>query len=94
MSELDVARASRVSKKSINNMLNAKHAPNLDNVESVAQVFGLNLWHLIMPNLTDDLIDSHKIDELITQYGQADERGRESINRVAEMAAGYRGEKA
>jgi transcriptional regulator with XRE-family HTH domain len=93
MSEADVSKASGVSKKSINNMLNARHAPNLDHVDEVARVFGLNLWHMIMNGLPDELVASRKLDELISHYGQADEHGRESIDRVAEIASEYRSKK-
>ena len=93
MSESDVAKTSGVSKKSINNMLNSRHAPNLDHVDAVAQVFGLNLWHMIMNGIPDELVTSRKIDELIEHYGQADEHGRESIDRVAEIASEYRSKK-
>lgn len=89
-SEAEVSKRSGVSKKSINNMLNARHAPNLDHVDAVAAVFGLNLWHLIMVGLPDELIASKSLDELITRYGNASPLGRESIDRVAEMAADYR----
>jgi transcriptional regulator with XRE-family HTH domain len=92
-SEEDVARLSGVSKKSINNMLNERHAPNLDHVDAVARVFGLNLWQIIMPGLPDEIATSHRLDELIARYGQADDRGRESIDRVAEIASEYREKK-
>lgn len=90
LSEAEVSRRSGVSKKSVNNMLNARHAPNLDHVDAVASVFGLNLWHMILPNLPDELIASKSIDDLIAHYSRADQRGRESIDRVAEIAADYR----
>lgn len=89
LSEAEVSKRSGVSKKSINNMLNARHAPNLDHVDAVAAVFGLNLWHVIMPNLPDELIASRSLDDLIARYSRADARGRESIDRVAEIAADY-----
>jgi transcriptional regulator with XRE-family HTH domain len=89
MSEAEVSKHSGVSKKSINNMLNARHAPTLDHVDAVAAVFGLNLWHMILPSLPDELVASKSLDDLIARYGRADARGRESIDRVAEIAAEY-----
>lgn len=89
LSEADVSKQSGVSKKSVNNMLNARHAPTLDHVDAVAAVFGLNLWHMILPSLPDDLVTSKALDNLIAHYGRADARGRESIDRVAEIAAEY-----
>lgn len=89
-SEAEVSKRSGVSKKSVNNMLNARHAPNLDHVDAVAAVFGLNLWHVIMPGLPDELIASKSLDELIARYSHANALGRESIDRVAEMAAEFK----
>jgi transcriptional regulator with XRE-family HTH domain len=89
LSEAEVARRAAISKKSVNNLLHARHAPNLDHVDAVAGVFGLNLWHMILPNLPDELLTSKSIDELIVRYSRADARGRESIDLVAEIAADY-----
>lgn len=43
-----------------------------------------------MPGLPDELIASKSLDELIARYSHANALGRESIDRVAEMAAEFK----
>ncbi len=92
MSYRDVATKTggRVSPKTVGNMVNRVGAPTIDNVELVAQVFGLNGWHLISPNLVSDLTTGTSISRLHAAYLRADEAGRRHIERVAEREAEYR----
>jgi transcriptional regulator with XRE-family HTH domain len=88
-SESELARRSGVSQKSINNILNLVHSPKLETVDAIAEAFGLTGWHLIMPNLPDDLLTSRTLEGLVRSYVKASDDGRELINRVAEREAAY-----
>jgi len=84
-----VAERSRLSAKTIGNMRSGRHATDLDNLDAVAKVFGLNYWHMIMPNLDRDLLKSPSISRLVETYIGLKRAGRENIDRVAELEARY-----
>lgn len=89
LSGASVARMSGVSPKSVNNMLHGRHGAKLDHVEAVAQVFSLNLWQLILPDLTAELVKNGQLAKLVKHYAEANEQGRENISRVADFEARY-----
>lgn len=89
-SERDLAKLARVSQKAINNILNQRSIAKLDTVEKIASVYGLTGWHLIMPNLNDDLLVPGRLEGLFNAYISSDEEGRDHISRVAEREARYR----
>jgi transcriptional regulator with XRE-family HTH domain len=87
-----VAEKAGLDRKTINNMLNGRYNPNLDVVESVASVFGLNGWQILRHDLKDSLVQAHVIDQLIEYFYAASPEDREKISGVAEMAAKYKKE--
>jgi transcriptional regulator with XRE-family HTH domain len=84
-----VASKAGVDRKTVNNMINARFNPDLDNVEAVARVFGLAAWQLLRPGPIDDLAKAGAIDKLIDAYYVSSEAGKENILRVADMASRY-----
>lgn len=88
-SERDVEKLSGVSAKTINNMRNGKHKATIENTHSVAAVFGLDGWQMIIPGLPDDLIGSKRLKATIANYASSDEDGRKSIDKMAEREALY-----
>jgi hypothetical protein len=91
MSYRDLATKTRgaVSPKTVGNMVNEVGAATIDSVEAVAQVFGLNGWHLIAPELIDDLNGNTSIRHLYETYMASSPEGRRHIIRVAEREAEY-----
>lgn len=89
LSGAECARLAGIASKSVNNMLHARHGPNLDHVDAVARVFGLNCWALIMPGLRSDLAKDGKLDALIQHYMAASAKGRENIDRLGELEARF-----
>jgi DNA-binding XRE family transcriptional regulator len=85
-----VAEKAGLDRKTINNMLNGRYNPNLDVVEAVAGVFGLNSWQMLRHDLPDSLVHAKIIDKLIDDFYAASPEDREKISGVAEMAAKYR----
>ncbi len=79
----------QVSPKTIGNMRNQVGASNIDNVEAVARVFGLQGWHLIAPNLIDDLSGETAIRSLYESYMASNKEGRLHIIRIAEREAEF-----
>jgi transcriptional regulator with XRE-family HTH domain len=85
----EVARLSGVDAKTVNNMLHGRFDPRPEKADQVAQVFGLNGWQLLIPDLPADMLRNGHIEQLIANYVSASPDGRDSIIRVAEMAAKY-----
>lgn len=88
-SERDLAKLAKVSQKAINNILNQRSISKLDTVEKIASVYGLTGWHLIMPNLSDDLLQPGRLEGLFNAFISSNEEGRDHIAQVAEREAKY-----
>ena len=86
-----LAEKAGVSQKTISNMVNPDSGinPQLDNVEKVATAFGLSAWHLIIPNLPEELLRNGSLEHLAELYIRLPEDAREVINRVAERECAY-----
>lgn len=88
--QVEMAQKAGVSQRSISNLLHPEtHSPVLETVEAVAKAFGLNLWHLIMPTLIEDLESDTSIRKLFDAYEKADAPGRKLIQQVAEREAAH-----
>lgn len=86
----EVAKRAGVDRKTLNNQLNGRYDPRHEQVDAVAKVFGLEGWQLIHPAFDPERANNQMIEHLLELYAAADEQGRESIMRVAEMAATYK----
>lgn len=85
----EVAKRSGVDAKTVNNMLHGRFDPRPEKADQVAAVFGLSGWQLLIPDLPADMLKNGMLDQLIANYVSASPEGRDSISRVAEMAARY-----
>jgi transcriptional regulator with XRE-family HTH domain len=90
MNAPEVARRSGVDPKTVNNMVHGRYDPRPEKADQVAQVFGLNGWQLLIPDLPADMLTNGQLESVIRNYVSASAEGRDSILRVAEMAAKYR----
>lgn len=86
----EIAKRAGVDRKTLNNQLNGRYDPRPEQVDKVAQVFGLTCWELLNPAFEPTRTANGHLQELIALYSQADDAGRENILRIAEMAAKYR----
>lgn len=84
-----VAKRCGISAKTVNNARKTEHSVTLDVIDKIASAFGLNGWHLIMPNLPDDLKSSKQIEQLYSNYTAASADGRDMIEKIAEREADY-----
>lgn len=88
MSGPELARRAKVDIKTVNNMVNGRYDPRPEKVDQVAEVFGMLGWQLLVSDLPMSLLRKDgRLADLIRNYGSASDDGRESITRVAEMAA-------
>jgi hypothetical protein len=76
-----------VSKKSVNNMANARHFSRVDGVADVAHALDVEPWQLFVEELPDDAVSLRQMTLLIKAYVKLEERGRENILRTAEVEA-------
>ena len=84
-----LGKASGVAPKTINNMYNSRTDVQLEKVDAVAKVFGLNLWHMIMPNLPDEYENLADFDALYDDWVKSSSEGRKHILMVAERESKY-----
>jgi transcriptional regulator with XRE-family HTH domain len=88
-SEYDLAKASGVAQKTINNILNRRSVCGIETADSLAAAFGLKGWQLLIPDLPDDVLNSPALGKLVEDWAHSSTEGREHVNRVAEKEAKY-----
>lgn len=92
-SQTELAKKARVSQRTVSNIESPQrdpnYSPNIDSVDRIAGVFGLTLYHLAMPLPLDALLN-RQIEKIVEHFGEANEKDRENIERIAEMAVKYR----
>lgn len=75
-----VAKASGVSRKSINNIAEGRHDPRLSSIEAIAKAFRLEPYQIIAPSLDENLL------VIFRSYMDSDDSGRDLITAAAETA--------
>lgn len=78
---------STIGHKTINNMRNGRHAPNLDNIEAVAKALQVEPWMLLIENAPLELLRSGKLQRLMSNFLAADARQQDALITIAESAA-------
>jgi transcriptional regulator with XRE-family HTH domain len=72
LTQMELARVSGVSQKTISNMLDASRAgldsQTLDKLDRVAGAFGLTAWHMLIPSLPLEISYCHQISELVETF--------------------------
>jgi transcriptional regulator with XRE-family HTH domain len=87
-----LSRRSGVSQKTISNWLDPSRgvAPVLDKLELVADVYRLEVWQLLVPDLPDDMLLIGHLKRLVANYGNiANPAARRYIEQIAEAEANY-----
>lgn len=81
----------KTDQKTIWNVVNPDKSGNITTatIESIAEVFNLEPYHLMIPNLPIEELTSKRIEKVITCYAQAPVDGRENIARIAENEVRY-----
>ena len=78
-----------VSGRMINYILNGWRSCTVEIADRLAAPFGMSGWHLLMPNLREDLLCNGTLERLIQAYAQSEPDGRDLIMAVAEREAVY-----
>lgn len=89
MTQGELAKLSGVAQKTISNILSVDkgQVPSVETADKLASAFGLAGWHLLMPNLTTELITSKAIEDLFANYVRATDDGRRVIETIAQREA-------
>jgi len=91
MKQVGFAKKTGVSQRTVSNALKpgSVGSVTMDTVEKIAFYFGIEAYHLLIPNLSiADLIDV-RIEVVINKYTQTSEGGRQEIIRTADNEFRY-----
>lgn len=86
-----ISERSGISPRAVAYYISGERVPDIEMAEKLAKVFGLEGWHLIMPNLPDDLKEHKRLRSLLENYNVASKEGKDHITMVAEREARYGG---
>ena len=79
-------RGLKVATKTINNIVNGRHSPELGNLAAIAEHFKVPLWVMFIPDLPRELLDSdklHRLTKLVEDYCATEETKRVHIENMA-----------
>lgn len=85
-----LSRISGVSKRMIDYILTGERKPSIEIAGQIANAFGLNCWHIIMPSIPYNLAKSGVLDKLICDYMHCNEVSKNYISHIAERDAEYK----
>lgn len=89
MKVTQLERDTGVSSRMIRFILDGERKPTVDMAEAIAHGFGLTGWQMLLPNLLDDLVNSHQLELLIQLFVDTPADGRDYVLRVAEKESKY-----
>lgn len=82
MHKNDVAKKSGVSSRYIDYLLNFDKYPSIEVAENIGQAFGLDGWHMILPNLDYELGKNGKLAELLKDFTESSKITQAYISEV------------
>lgn len=81
--QVQLAEKSGVSQTMISSVLNARSGCSVETADALGHAFGLTGWHLLMANLTEDLLKSKAVQRLLESYVSASPDGKALIDAIA-----------
>lgn len=78
----ELARRAGVQPKTINNILNGRHATQSDVLHKIAKALDLELWQMWLPKLPKDAQHDETFPRLVTRAAQLDQ---DAMGRVAHI---------
>jgi len=86
-SQAELARQAGLPTRTVNSVVNMEGACTVETADKLAAAFGLRGWHLLIPNLPDDLMNSPSLSSLVESYANLNAGSRELINDLASKLA-------
>lgn len=92
INQVSLAKKTGLSQRTISNVLRPGSVGSIttDTIESLAEFFKIEPYHLMIPNLPIEELLSKSIESLIECYARSSEVGRENIKRIAENELRYK----
>lgn len=81
--QTELSIKSGVSQTMISSILNQKSGCAVETADALAHAFGLTGWHLLLPDLTEDLLKSKAVQKLLETYINATPDGKALIDAMA-----------
>lgn len=86
-----LAKIASVDRKTVTNWRNGIYDPQPEVLDRVAEAMGFQGWMLLTPDFNPAAkVDMDKIGRLLEFFNAADEEGKNSILKVAQMAANFK----
>ena len=89
MTQRDLSAASGVSQRQISNILSETTTCSVETADALAAAFKLVGWHLLIPDLPSELLNSPSLNRLVSAYVHASEDTRHYMDQVAEREGKY-----
>ena len=88
-SEHSLGKKIGIRQSTISNMLSGRHRIDIEKAETIANIYGLEGWHLLLKDLPKYLRESKTISRLFHDYMKSSPEGRDLISRMADREAHY-----
>jgi len=83
----EMARRSGVSKSAVQRILAGEQSATVEQAGALASAYGLDGWHLLLPNLPHDIAQTKTLSKLVDDYFSSSATGKIHISRVADLEA-------
>lgn len=88
-----LSKKSGVSERMIAYILSKERTPTVDKTDALAGVFGLKGWQLQIPGIKAAIAKDGKLENLVANYNEMSDSGRQYLDLVADKEAKYRNQK-
>lgn len=85
LSTAELAKRAGISPKTLNNLLNGRHAPQLDVLAKIADALEIELWQLWLPEFPIDLKHDDTFPRLVQTASQLSPEALKAVARVADL---------
>lgn len=82
-----LAKRAGISAKTLNNVLNARHAVQFDMLCRIADALGLQVWQLSMPQFPPNAADDASFPRLVRTAAGLDREARARVAHMADLEA-------
>jgi transcriptional regulator with XRE-family HTH domain len=85
LSRTDLAKKAGISPKTLNNLLNGRHAPQLDVLTKIADALKVDLWQLWLPEFPADMAHDDTFPHLIETASKLTPTALKAVSRMADL---------
>lgn len=85
--QVELAKRSGVSQRMISHIVTRSAACSIETADALARPFGLHGWHLLIPGLSAELMQSGSLQRLVDAYIGASSESRDLADRLLAIRA-------